>query len=126
MDDDQLIDFERKKMEAPKSKVPRKAFTDIQETSKKAFFEDDPWVEYIDEFGRTRLLRQSEARELQASDGEIFSDDEAAVKREQERDEWEREREERNKGLPQLRTVSNPSRSHSLRCRARSSNRESN
>ncbi|KAJ9048775.1 hypothetical protein DSO57_1031405 [Entomophthora muscae] len=90
MDDTQLIDFERKKMDAPEPK----------EAPKKTFFDDDPWVEYIDEFGRTRLLRQSEARELQASDGEVLSDDRMSVdvKKENEREEWERQREERNKG----------------------------
>ncbi|KAI0244110.1 hypothetical protein L0F63_001822 [Massospora cicadina] len=91
MDEEQLIDFERKKMEGLKQPA---------EGSSQPFFKDDPWVEHVDEFGRTRIVRQSEARELQKSDGEILFDNEmdSAVKREEERLEWERQRAEKNKG----------------------------
>ncbi|KAK9765628.1 hypothetical protein K7432_005890, partial [Basidiobolus ranarum] len=48
--EEMLVDFERKKWEQPDD-------SDLSESEKEA---EDPWVEHIDEFGRTRLIRQSE------------------------------------------------------------------
>lgn len=90
IDENQLIDFEQKKWEQP---VP------ISSNKFSENFISDPWVEYEDGFGRTRTIRQSELRLIQATEDngspDLPSDE---IIKQQERFEWERKREEEAKG----------------------------
>lgn len=87
MDENQLIDFEQKRWEQPNPTIVDESFI------------SDPWVEYEDDFGRTRTIRQSELRLIQATEDRASPDlpsDE--IIRQQERFEWERKRKEEAKG----------------------------
>ncbi|KAI9318816.1 hypothetical protein BX666DRAFT_2026237 [Dichotomocladium elegans] len=62
-DDDILIDFDRKYWEERKREEKEsdpKRRKDSKEEEKEEDEDDDPWVEYEDEFGRTRTVRQSQ------------------------------------------------------------------
>ncbi|KAI9298929.1 hypothetical protein K502DRAFT_361933 [Neoconidiobolus thromboides FSU 785] len=84
MDDNMLIDFEKKAWE-------QEGKTD----NKKQDEDSEAWVEYIDEFGRTRVGRREEVESLKPrNDGpELLSKD---MERELERQRWEKEMEEEN------------------------------
>ncbi|ORX93406.1 hypothetical protein K493DRAFT_353468 [Basidiobolus meristosporus CBS 931.73] len=83
--EEMLVDFERKQWEQADE-------SDLSEKEKET---DDPWVEYIDEFGRTRLLRQSEVPK-ERSPSPQYEDGlptmmSADMRRELERERWEAE-----------------------------------
>ncbi|CAO3619973.1 unnamed protein product [Cunninghamella blakesleeana] len=61
-DENMLIDFTKKYMQEDQEKKKKEKKKDIytKENEKEDEDESDPWVEYIDEFGRTRVVRQSQ------------------------------------------------------------------
>ncbi|KAI9304122.1 hypothetical protein BJ944DRAFT_90911 [Cunninghamella echinulata] len=60
-DENMLIDFTQKYMQEDKLKDKgKKKNVYANEKEKEELSDDDPWVEYLDEFGRTRVVRQSQ------------------------------------------------------------------
>ncbi|KAI9102591.1 hypothetical protein DFS34DRAFT_609749 [Phlyctochytrium arcticum] len=107
-DPDSLVDFLQKSLE---DKEKGNTTPEVRDVLGDDEDNDDPWMEAIDEFGRTRIIRKSQASELglkftkagggsvseDTSDGpSLLSDD---MRMEMEREEWERRmREEESKG----------------------------
>lgn len=67
-DDAPLVDFDRKYFQEKELEEEMNEKRKKRKTRDDSDDDDDPWVEYEDEFGRTRIVRQSEARKLQRED----------------------------------------------------------
>ncbi|RUS29166.1 hypothetical protein BC938DRAFT_480971, partial [Jimgerdemannia flammicorona] len=94
-----MVDFERKNWNDPEE-----SDTSDDEKRSSGEGEDDPWVEYVDEFGRTRVVRKSQVPKeptpppVDDTLPTLLSED---MRRDLERQRWEREAEEELAAGPQ-------------------------